>query len=91
MIPLITRLSARLDKLDKRFNNLLAQSQRSELTGGVERVLFADKETAGQAGRLIFITDARKVGEGAAAGTGTLCYDDGTDWYRVGDDTVVAV
>ena len=91
MIPLITRLSARLDKLEKRFNSLLAQSQRSELTGGVERILFADIATAGQAGRLIFITDGRKVGEGAAAGTGTLAYDDGTDWYRVGDDTVVAV
>lgn len=40
-------------------------------------------------GRLRFVTNGRKVGEGAGAGTGTLAYDDGTAWRRVGDDTTV--
>lgn len=40
-------------------------------------------------GRLRFVTNGRKVGEGAGAGTGTLVYDDGTAWRRVADDTTV--
>lgn len=45
---------------------------------------------AGTKGRLAFATDGRKNGEGAAAGTGVLCYDDGTAWRRVSDDTTAA-
>ncbi len=37
-----------------------------------------------------FATDGRKVGEGAAAGTGTPVYWDGVAWRRMGDDTTVA-
>ena len=40
-------------------------------------------------GRLRFATNGRKVGEGAGVGTGTLVYDDGVAWRRVGDDTTV--
>ena len=50
----------------------------------------ASLPAAGTAGRIAFASDGRKVGEGAGAGTGTLCYDDGTAWRRVGDDTTVA-
>ena len=38
----------------------------------------------------IFVTDGRKVGEGAGLGTGTVAYSDGTAWRRVADDTTVA-
>lgn len=40
-------------------------------------------------GRLRFVTNGRKNGEGAGAGTGTLAYDDGTAWRRASDDTTV--
>jgi len=46
--------------------------------------------SAATKGRVAFASDGRKNGEGAAAGTGVLCYDDGTAWRRVSDDTTVA-
>ena len=44
---------------------------------------------AGTAGRYAFATNGRKTGEGAGAGTGVLCYDDGIAWRRVDDGTTV--
>lgn len=41
-------------------------------------------------GRLAYASNGRKVGEGLGSGTGTLVYDDGTAWRRVGDDTTVS-
>lgn len=46
--------------------------------------------SAANRGRLRFVSNGRKVGEGAGAGTGTVAYDDGVAWRRVGDDTTVA-
>lgn len=40
--------------------------------------------------RIALATNGRKTGEGAGAGTGVLCYDDGTAWRRVDDGTTVA-
>ena len=64
---------------------------RSEVTGSIEAIAFADLPIPGQAGRLRFVTDGRKVGEGVGVGTGTPAYDDGVAWRRTGDDTTVAV
>jgi len=69
----------------------LEANGRSEVTGSIEAILFANLPTPGQAGRLRFVTDGRKVGEGGGAGTGTPAYDDGVAWRRTGDDTTVAV
>lgn len=41
-------------------------------------------------GSIAFATDGRKIGEGAAAGTGVLAYRDGGNWYRASDDSVLA-
>lgn len=46
--------------------------------------------SATHTGRLRYVTNARKVGEAPGAGTGTLAYDDGTAWRRVGDDTTIS-
>jgi hypothetical protein len=46
--------------------------------------------SASPAGRLKYVSNGRKVGEGVGAGTGTLAYSDGSFWRRVGDDTTVA-
>lgn len=41
-------------------------------------------------GDIAYATNGRKNGEGAAAGTGVLCYWDTVAWRRVSDDTTVA-
>ncbi len=69
----------------------LEANGRSEVTGSIEAIVFANLPTPGQAGRLLFVTDGRKVGEGVGAGTGTPAYDDAVAWRRTGDDTTVAV
>jgi len=68
----------------------LEANGRSEVTGSIEAILFVNLPTPGQAGRRFFITDGRKIGEGAGAGTGVSAYDDGLAWNRYSDDTVVA-
>jgi hypothetical protein len=79
-----------VDKLAARLR-ALETNPRAEVGGGTEALLFAALPTAGQPGRLRFVTNGRKVGEGGGAGTGVLAYDDGTDWFRSSDDTPVAV
>ena len=69
----------------------LERNERSEISNAVIKLLFADLPVADQAGRLRFVTDGRKMGEGPGAGTGVPVYDDGTStgWRRMSDDTVV--
>lgn len=64
---------------------------RSEFTGGVQAYTFAALMVPGQPGRLAFVSDGRKAGEGPGAGTGVLCYDDGTNWETCDTSTPVAV
>ncbi len=64
--------------------------ERSEVTNAVPAVTVANLPTIGQAGRMRFATDGRKVGEGPGAGTGVIVYDDGgASWRRPSDDTAV--
>lgn len=65
-------------------------SERSEQAGAVEPIAFVDLPTPDSTslGRTRFCTDCLKVGEAAGLGTGTVVYDDGSNWIRVGDDTV---
>lgn len=69
----------------------LESNTRAEVAGGVTSVLFAALPTPGQPGRLIFVSNGRKVGEGAGTGTGVLCYDDGVNWETCDTSTPVAV
>ena len=85
-----------IDELRRAFENVvdrirnLEANERSEVTGSVVALAFASLPAAGQGGRLLFVTDGRKTGEGAAAGTGVLAYDDSVAWRRVDDGTTVA-
>jgi len=45
---------------------------------------------AGNMGQMVFVTDARKPGEGAGLGTGTLVYSDSINWVSVCDCTTAA-
>ncbi len=69
----------------------LEANGRSEVTGSIEAITFVNLPSPGQAGRLRFVTNGRKTGEGVGAGTGTPAYDDGVAWRRTSDDTTVAV
>lgn len=79
-----------VDPLVNRIRTLEADD-RSEVTGGVQSMLFAAIPVAGQPGRLLFVSNGRKVGEGAGAGTGVLCYDDGVAWRTCDTSTTVLV
>ncbi len=70
---------------------LIEANGRSEVTGSIEAITFVNLPTPGQAGRLRFVTDGRKIGEGAGAGTGVPAYDDGVAFRRTSDDSTVAV
>jgi hypothetical protein len=79
---IIRTLRERIQKLEVR--------EHAEQTGRVDVVAtVATLPVAGQQGRVRFVFDGRKVGEGAGAGTGVLVYDDGVAWRRTADDTTV--
>lgn len=63
--------------------------ERAEVAGAVPKYTVATLPVAAQMGRVAFATNGRKVGEGAGAGTGVLCYDDSSAWRRTSDDTTV--
>lgn len=69
----------------------LEARERANFAGGVGSVTFANLPTASETGRMLFVTDGRKLGEGVGAGTGVLVYDDSVAWRRTSDDTTVAV
>lgn len=77
-------------KVNDRLHFLECQ-ERAEQAGGIQPILFVDLPTPGEPGRLRFVTNGRKVGEGIGAGTGVPAYDDGVAWRRTSDDTTVAV
>ena len=65
-------------------------NERAEVANAVPAVTVALLPTPGQAGRLRFATDGRKMGEGPGVGTGVPVYDDGgASWRRPSDDTAV--
>lgn len=56
---------------------------------GIAPCLFA-AIPAGFAEGMIYVTDGRKVGEGAGAGTGVVCRWNGANWKTVDAGTTVA-
>lgn len=79
---IVENLAARIQKLETNI--------RSEVTGGTQSTTVAGLPAAGQAGRIQFCTNGRKVGEGVGAGTGVLVYDDGVAWRTCDTSTTVA-
>ena len=87
---MLPSIESSLRNLRDRIRQLEA-NERSEVTNAVPEVTFANLPAVGQAGRIRFVTDGRKIGEGVGAGTGVLAYDDGgASWRRPSDDTAVA-
>lgn len=85
----------------KQLQQITLSTQRSETAGGVRSFTLANAPVAATGGMsngsqfldLIFISNGRKSGEAAGAGTGQLCYyDSSVDTYRcVRDDSIVTV
>lgn len=90
MSDLVTGFGAIIGRITERLR-ALEQNVRSEVSGGVQALPFASLPPAGQPGRLRFVTDGCKVGEGPGAGTGVICYDDGSAWETCDTSTPVAV
>jgi hypothetical protein len=64
----------------------------AEPTGSnAEALAFVDLPAASQPGRLRFVTNGRKDGEGVGAGTGVLAYDDGVAWRACDTSATVAI
>lgn len=90
-------LQRQIKDVNKRVEEIAIRYERAELAGGVSAVLLADAPLAAtggvQAGSLLFITNARKEGEGAGSGTGVPAfYNQPTNqWYRISDNTPVVV
>lgn len=86
-------LSNQLRQARIQITEIRQRSERAEIAGGVSASTLANAPTNAGTNTdgvsLLFISNARKVGEGVGAGTGTLCYFNpatGT-WFRVADDT----
>lgn len=57
---------------------------------GVGASTVAGLPSASPARKLLLVTDGRKVGELAGAGSGVLCQSDGTNWKTCDDGSTVA-
>lgn len=67
------------------------KTQGVKLPGRVPALLFANFPAASDShtGWVLFATDGRKSGEGAASGTGILAVFDGTDWIGILSEVTV--
>ena len=86
---MIRELTAIVESLTRRIRSLEAQEVAIS-ADSLPKTLYAGLPVAGKPGRVRFVTNGRKSGEGAGAGTGVLAVDDGVAWRRVSDDTTVA-
>jgi hypothetical protein len=68
-------------------------TQGSMVYGNLPLVAHGDLPLAAANGAVVFVTDGRKVGEGAGAGTGVAAYFDlaTTTWMVFSTDTAVLV
>lgn len=90
-------LNKRVESVEKRLQSFTATSERAETSGGMAQSALADAPLAISGavrnGDYLFITDGRKGGEGAGAGTGVPAYyNAATDqWFTFSADAAVTV
>jgi hypothetical protein len=90
------QLQREIQELQDTDRQLYARTERSETTSGVPSYAFASTPklvNGAKNGDMVFITNARKTGEGAGLGTGLVAYyNSATDsYYRFADDTAVVI
>ena len=92
-------LNQQLEQTKSDLRRLTSLTERAETAGGVTSKTLADAPTVANGiggvtgGDMLFISNGRKVGQGAGAGTGIPAYYDPTtdSWRRLSDDTAVLV
>lgn len=87
-------LQRQIKELTRRIDTIEVRYERSEISGGVDAVTLANAPTTNvKAGSLVFVTDGRKSGEGAGAGSGVLAFWNPSTltWKRVEDNADVVV
>ena len=99
MDDMYTRLHNDIMKVKRRMNRLTQIIERAETAGGVVAYALASAPTNSVGGMsdgvanvdVCWITNGRKTGEGAGAGTGVFAVFDANlnQWLRVGDYTAV--
>jgi hypothetical protein len=72
-----------LQAMEQTLNAILTQLRNGiALSATLPTFLFANLPAATTVpGMLVFVSDARKPGEGAGSGTGLTAYSDGVSWY----------
>lgn len=80
--------------VNRRVDVIQVRYERAEVAGSVAIYALADAPSfadGARNGNVIFVSDGRKDGEGAAAGTGTMAYfNEATQqWFKFSNDTAV--
>lgn len=89
---MIEQLRKRLEVLENAFKRLQILSARAEIAGGFPKTLYADLPSPqANSSRIFYVTNGRKAGEGAGAGTGVYAGEtllSGVPaWVRMDDQT----
>lgn len=89
-------LTKQVKAVSQSLNTATAQSERAETSAGHPSGTLAQAPLAAngaRAGDQFFVTNGRKVGEGAAAGTGVMAYYNTAtnSWYTSASDTAVLI
>jgi len=91
------QLNSQLKQQGEAIRQVARTSERAETAGGMASSTLANAPLAADGGMssgdLLFISNGRKTGEGAGAGTGVPAYyNAATDsWLRLSDDSAVLV
>lgn len=86
------KLQGQIIDVNKQLTLVISRTERAEVAGGHQAYTFATMPTVNNSGGdEIWVSNGRKVGEGAGAGTGVLCYWNPTTgtWKKHRDDTDV--
>lgn len=93
--PQIETMQREIAQLQKDIRRIIELSVRSEIAGGIATYTYADLPSPSRQGLLAIVTNGRKAGEGAGAGTGvfavTLNIAGTITWTRVDDFSAVVI
>jgi hypothetical protein len=88
-------LRQELSAVNQRVDALTNRTERAEYTDGIVAFAHADLPTNPADGTayitLVWVSDGRKSGEGAGAGTGVLAVYSNGNWLRTSDYATVSV
>lgn len=73
-----------IQSIAQSLQGILGLLQQGGLTSTVPTLTFAQLPSAvGLGGRMFFVSNARKPGEGPGSGSGNMVFSDGSQWYTM--------